>query len=61
MAPAVSILKDERLVSKQDPLVVALKEWVDREYADGRTAALSNEELEDKIAELSGGQLGRMR
>ena len=43
-----------------EALVVELKEWVDREYADGRTTALSNEELEDKIAELSGGKLGRV-
>ena len=40
-----------------DALVEKLKDWVDAQYAGGRTTALSNEELEDKIAELSGGVL----
>ena len=50
-------LKGERELTKQSPLVVRLKEWVDAQYEDGRTAALSNEELESKIAELSCGVL----
>ena len=37
--------------------VEKLKVWVDEQYAGGRTTALSNEELEEKIAELSGGVL----
>jgi hypothetical protein len=41
-------------------LVVALKEWVDREYEDGRQTALSNSELEEKIEELSGGKFKRL-
>ena len=45
-------LKGEKELNKHSPLVVALKEWVDRQYEDGRTAALSNEELEAKVAEL---------
>ena len=40
-----------------DALVEKLKDWVDAQYAGGRTTALSNEELEEKIAELSGGVL----
>lgn len=43
-------------LDKKDPLVVALKEWVDKEYEDGRQTALSNGELEKKIEELSGGK-----
>ena len=50
-------LKGERQLGKQDPLVTALKEWVDREYEDGRTTSLATEELEHKIEELSGGRL----
>ncbi len=46
-------------VDKKDPVVVALKEWVDRQYEDGRTATLSVEELEGKIEELSGGRFKR--
>ncbi len=52
-------LKGEQQLNKQSPLVVDLKAWVDAQYEDGRTAALSNEELEGKILELSGGKLTR--
>ncbi len=43
--------------TKHDPLVVALKEWVDKEYEDGRVSVLSDQELFKKIEELSGGVL----
>lgn len=49
------LFENERL-DKRDPLVIALKEWVDKEYEDGRQTALSNGELEKKIEELSGGK-----
>lgn len=48
-------LKGDRQVDKRSELVIKVKDWVDSEYEDGRTAALSNEELEEKIAELTGG------
>jgi isopropylmalate/homocitrate/citramalate synthase len=50
-------LEGNKKVDKHDPLVVAMKEWVDKEYEDGRLTVLSNHELEEKIAELSGNQL----
>ena len=50
-------LSESEKLDKRDPLVVALKEWVDKEYEDGRLTILSNGELEEKIAELSGGHL----
>ncbi len=43
--------------TKRDPLVIAMKEWVDQEYEDGRQTALSTGELEAKAAELSEGRL----
>ena len=46
-------------VDKRDPLVTALKEWIDLSYEDGRQTTLSNAELEQKIAELSGGKYKR--
>ena len=52
-------LKGSQELNKQSPLVLGLKEWVDRQFEDGRTAALSTEELEAKIYELSGGVLKR--
>ncbi len=50
-------LSESEKLDKRDPLVVALKEWVDQEYADGRLTILSNQELEEKITELSEGRL----
>ncbi len=43
-------------IDKRDPLVVAMKAWIDKEYESGRVASLSTHELEEKIAELSGGR-----
>ena len=53
-------LTGSEIMDKRDPLVVAIKEWVDKEYEDGRQTALSNMELESKIEELSGGKLGKL-
>ncbi|MCF0130016.1 MAG: 2-isopropylmalate synthase [Pseudobutyrivibrio sp.] len=52
-------LKGENELDKKDPLVLKLKEWVDREYEGGRTSTLSTEELEAKIAEFSEGKFRR--
>ena len=46
-------LEGDKRVSKDTPLVVTLKDWVDEMYADNRTTSLSNKELEDKIKELT--------
>ena len=43
----------ENEISKKDPLVLALKEWIDAEYEDGRQTMISPKELEEKIAELA--------
>ncbi len=47
-------------IDKKDPLVVALKAWIDEEYESGRQTTLSNSELEEKIEELSGGRFQRL-
>lgn len=47
-------------VTKQDALCVKMKEWVDQEYAGGRTASLSTHELETKVEELTCGRLSRL-
>ena len=52
-------LNGDQELDKKSPLVVALKEWIDKEYAGGRQTALSTNELETKIAELSNGKLTR--
>ena len=52
-------LKGDKAIDKKDLLVVSLKEWVDKEYEDGRQTALSNGEIESKIEELSGDRFKR--
>jgi len=49
-------LKDEEKLDKKDPLVEAMKVWVDGEYANGRQTTLSNREVETKLNELSKGR-----
>ena len=41
-------------------LMVALKQWIDGEYEDGRQTTLSTAELETKIEELSAGRFHRL-
>jgi isopropylmalate/homocitrate/citramalate synthase len=52
-------LPEGQTVDKRDPVVVALKEWIDKEYEDGRQTSLSNSELEEKIKEISGDRFRR--
>ncbi len=53
-------LSANEAIDKKDPLVVAMKEWIDAEYESGRQTALSNGEIEEKLEELSGGRLQRL-
>ena len=52
-------LEGESALTKTDPLVAALKAWVDAEYESGRQNTLSRHELEEKIEELAPGRLVR--
>ena len=52
-------LSPENAIDKRDPLVIALKAWIDQEYEDGRQTNLSTSELEEKIEELSGDRFRR--
>ncbi len=54
-------LRGENELDKRDPLVAAVKEWVDKEYEDGRTSSLSTDELETVIERLSGGKYRRQK
>jgi isopropylmalate/homocitrate/citramalate synthase len=51
---------DDR-VQKHDPIVVAIKEWVDQEYENGRQNVLSNHELEEKIEQLGGERFAKAK
>ncbi len=53
-------LPPSECVDKKDPLVLQMKEWIDKEYENGRQTGLSVAELEEKIEQLSGGVLARL-
>jgi len=42
-------LEGERRIKKKDPIVLKLKEYIDKEYAKGRVTSFSDEELESLI------------
>ena len=46
-------LRDEQAVSKTSPLVVKIKEWVDKEYAGGRVTVMYDHELVKEIDKIS--------
>ncbi len=39
-------------MTKNSPIVIQMKDWVDEMYADGRTTSLATKELEDKLKEF---------
>ncbi len=49
-------LKDDAQIAKHDPLVEAIKQWVDAEYESGRVTMISHSEMLDKIQELAPGR-----
>ena len=53
-------LSPSEAVDKRDPLVIAMKEWIDKEYEDGRQTSLSVGEIEEKIESLSGKRFSRL-
>jgi len=42
-------LEEKRRINKRDPMVLKLKEYIDKEYAKGRVTSFSDEELESLI------------
>lgn len=53
-------LKGDEAVGKRDEVVVAVKEWIDKLYADGRQTNLSPHEIEEQIEIISGGKYRRL-
>ena len=49
-------LSDENKIDKKDNLVSEIKVWIDDEYNSGRQTVISDEELVEKINELSPGR-----
>ena len=46
-------LEDGEKLDKKSPLVVTMKEWVDRQYEDGRQTVMTERELKEKIRQLA--------
>ena len=44
-------LKGDKQVAKTDELVNKVKEWVDKQYDDGRVTVIADFELEEVIAD----------
>jgi len=42
-------LKGDKRIDKKDPRVQIIKEWVDQQYAEGRTTVIGDSELEHLI------------
>jgi isopropylmalate/homocitrate/citramalate synthase len=53
-------LDGDSKIDKKDPIVVQMKEWIDKEYEDVRVSSMSDIELETKLEELSGGKFKRL-
>ena len=45
-------LKGEQAVTKQHPMVLSLKGWIDAEYEDGRQTALTDDEILEQIEKI---------
>ena len=53
-------LSANEAITKQDPLVLELKKWIDAQFEDGRVSSLSTHEMEEKIEQLTNGRLARL-
>jgi isopropylmalate/homocitrate/citramalate synthase len=49
-------LPEEEKLDKRDPLVVALKEWIDLQYENERQTAMTDKEMDEKLQELAPGR-----
>jgi isopropylmalate/homocitrate/citramalate synthase len=45
-------LPPEQMLTKQDPLILAMKEEIDAQYADGRTTIMGDQELEEIVNKI---------
>ena len=49
-------LEGEDQVNKQDALILAMKDWIDQEYEDGRQTVMADSELEEMLERLAPGR-----
>ena len=50
-------LTGENELSKKDPLIVSIKEWIDQQYEEGRQTVISHKEMEELIEKFAPGRL----
>ena len=48
-------LDEAHKVTKKDPIVLAMKDWIDQEYEDGRQNVMTDKELEEMLERLAPG------
>ena len=49
-------MADGTPVDKRDPLIVAMKDWIDQEYEDQRQTAMTDKELHEMVERLAPGR-----
>ena len=49
-------LPEDQCLGKQDPLILAMKDWIDQEYEDGRQNVMTDRELEEMLERLAPGR-----
>ena len=50
-------LTGENELTKKDPLIVSIKEWIDQQYEEGRQTVISHREMEELIEKFAPGRL----
>ena len=50
-------LTGENELSKKDPLIISIKEWIDQQYEDGRQTVISHKEMEELIEQFAPGRI----
>ncbi len=50
-------LEGEQELAKNDPLIVSIKEWIDRQYEEGRQTVISHKEMEELIEQFAPGRI----
>ena len=50
-------LTGEEELSKKDPLILSIKEWIDQQYEEGRQTVISHKEMEELIEKFAPGRI----
>ena len=53
-------LKGDDEIQKHDPVVVAMKDWIDQEYEDGRQTVMTDKELDAMVERLAPGRFKKV-